>query len=160
MQARPQPPQFDASVARFTHAVGVETGQAVVPEGHWQIPAEHSSPVSWHANPDPQPPQFFGSVAVFAQYVPQSSGYAEPWTQSHVPFTQPEFCFWQTFPHPPQLSLSFCGSTQSGFCPVHAMPPWLHVHAPALHVPNPHRIPHPPQFAGSVAYVAGSVQMP
>jgi hypothetical protein len=35
-----------------------------------------------------------------------------------------------------------------------------HSQTPATHVPTPHPIPHPPQFAGSVAHVAGSTHAP
>jgi adenylosuccinate lyase len=35
-----------------------------------------------------------------------------------------------------------------------------HWHAPPEHVPFPQEIPHAPQFAASVAYVAGSVHTP
>ncbi len=64
----------------------------------------------------------------------------------------------QAWPHVPQLSGSVVKSAEHrGLLAGQSVPP-SHWHAPATHVPNPQAIPQAPQFRGSVAYDAGSVQ--
>lgn len=150
-----QSPQWASSLARSTQVLPHTSGR---PSGQRQFGASQTSFVFGHEMP--QPPQLRGSVSLFVHASPHRSGYADPGTHWHVPPAHPSFTLWHTFPHAPQFRGSFCVSAQRGFAvaPHDAYAPQSHV--PPLHAPGPQEIPHPPQFAGSAAYVAGSVQIP
>ncbi len=159
-QTRPQEPQFVASVCVSTQA----SSQTVSPVGHWHVPEEQVAPV---AHAVPHAPQFAGSLERSAQTVGAVGGHSVvPDGHWHAPALQISFVSGQTFPHAavasvPQFRASFRPSTHHGTCDgPHVMyAPQSHV--PAAHVPtSPHSIPHPPQFLGSVWYVAGSTHAP
>jgi hypothetical protein len=98
-QARPQVPQFRASVWRFTQAVPQVSGLA---DGQAQAPAWHTWP--WMVQAVPQAPQLEASVLVSVQRLAaeQKSGRADG--QAQVPPLQipPLRVHWR--PHAPQFT--------------------------------------------------------
>ncbi len=136
----PHAPQFCGSEATDAQ----RAPHAVVPPGQVHAEASHTW-VDVHAWL--QAPQFCGSAVGSTHALPQATNGAvhaatqAPAWQSGAP---PE----QTAPHAPQ----FAGSLESSrHVPSHAVPPWGHAHAPAMHVADAgHAVPQAPQFDGSL----------
>ncbi len=156
----PQAPQFASSVLRFTQT----PLQTDSPAGQRQVPEVQVAPVAQRV---PQPPQFASSVRTNAHVVGVAGGAGHVAVSAghwQFPVTHASFVSGQTFPQDrgstgPQFRRSLSVSTHLGFCGQYVAPT-SHAHVPLEHVPSPHRIPHPPQSAGSVAYVAGSTHAP
>ncbi len=143
---------------RFTHA----PLQADSPVGHWHVPEVQVAPVAQRV---PHSPQFASSVWRYAQIVGVAGGRGQtvvPDGQAQAPETHASFVSGQAVVHAagpfPQWLASVWPSTQRGFrASQYVYPP--HAQVPAAHVPSgPQRIPHPPQFEGSVWYDAVSTQ--
>lgn len=140
VQARPQAPQFAASVERSTHV----PPQLTWPVGQ-HLPSVHVVPLAHAA---PQAPQFAGSVDV-STHAPAAQ-LVNPAGQQ-VPAEQDGVAEGQTFRHAPQFAASVARFTHavvqsSGQVAV------VQPQTPAVHVAwSWHAVPHRPQFAASTS---------
>ncbi len=149
-QASPHEPQFAASVARFTQAVGLAAGHAVGSEsGHLHALPEQISFVSVHACP--HAPQFARSVTRFTHAVGLAGGHSVENDIGHwqLPRTHSAFVSGHAFPQLPQLDASVSRLRQRGFSASQRVRP-SHWQTPPAQVPDPHATQHPPQWEASV----------
>ncbi len=140
VQARPQVPQFEASVRVSTQA----PAQLTVPVGQ-HFPFEQVVPLAHEA---PHAPQLSGSVVVSTQIPPPQ--FVRPVGQ-HVPLEQVGVAPEQMVPHVPQWAGSVARLTQasgqlSGHCAA------VHPHVPPVQTAcGLHAVAQPPQCASSTS---------
>jgi hypothetical protein len=149
-----QSPQFCLLLWRSTHSAIIPVPHSVKPDAVQrmaQTPSLQTGSAPVHALP--HAPQFRVSLAVVTQLPSppkRPAHWVSPVGQAQVPFmhaTPPG----HIVPHVPQLRLSVERSTQAiphSVSPVSQLP--LQV-PPTQVVPRMHRLPQPPQFAGSVS---------